>query len=267
MKIMISITHIGLALAFFSLSTMHAQAPASSQKQTTGAVPVNLTAKSANVADSGTPVKINILRWSNDDESKPVVAALDPAAQAAAQAAAANGGRGGARGGRGGDAAAGLDPNDPALADLVAAGRGGRGGRGGGGRGGRGDGEPAKPPDPIVTLTAALGKAPTVGYLWTNETVGYSIKYARRIPLPDGGERIILATDRRLGGGTAGWKLSGNAAPTDYEFTLIELRMDSKGSGEGKTSLTTKVLFDNEAKTIALENYAAAPAVLQNVKR
>ena len=267
MKLMIPIALcLFLALAFFSLPAMHAQTPASSPKQTTGGVPLNFTAKSANVADAGTPIKINILRWSNDDESKPVVAALDPAAQDAAQAA-ANGGRGGGRGGRGGDAAAGLDPNDPALADLVAAGRGARGGRGAGGRGGRGDAEPAKPPDPIVTLTGALGKAPTVGYLWTNETVGYSIKYAHRIPLPDGGERIILATDRRLGGGTAGWKLSGNAAPTDYEFTLIEVRMDSKGSGEGKTSLTTKVVFDNEAKTIALENYAAAPALLQNVKR
>ena len=55
--------------------------------------------------------------------------------------------------------------------------------------------------------------------------------------------------------------------PTDYEFTLIELRMDSKGSGEGKASLTSKVIFEDEAKTLALDNYAATPAVLQNVKR
>ena len=58
------------------------------------------------------------------------------------------------------------------------------------------------------------------------------------------------------------------AAPlTDYEFTLIEIRLDAKGSGEGKTSLTTKVIVDNEAKTVALDNYAATPAILQNVKR
>jgi len=234
--------------------------------QATGTSPIALTAKSANVAQSGTPIKLNILRWSTDDERKPIVAALDPAAQeAAAQAAASSGGRGGrGRGGARGDqgAAAGLDPNDPALADLVAAGRGGRGGRG---RGGRGDAEPAKPADPIVTLTGALNKAPTVGYLWTNEVVGYSIKYAFRASLPDGGERIILATDRRLGG-TVGWK-PATGTPTDYEFTLIEIRMDSKGMGEGKSSLTSKVVFDNEAKTIALDNYSATPAVLQNVKR
>ena len=115
-------------------------------------------------------------------------------------------------------------------------------------------------------MTAALGKAPTVGYLWTSEVVGYSIKYAYRIPLPDGGERIILVTDRRLGAGTGGWKVA-TGTPTDYEFTLIEIRIDSKGLGEGKASLTSKVIFENEAKTLALDNYAATPAVLQNVKR
>ncbi|PYS35521.1 MAG: hypothetical protein DMG14_26800 [Acidobacteria bacterium] len=196
---------------------------------------------------------------------------LDPAAQAAAQAAAAAGGRGarGARGGRGGTrgdqgAAAGLDPNDPALADLVAAGQAARGG--GRDRGGRGDTAPAKPADPISLLTAALSKAPTVGYLWTNEVVGYSIKYAYRTPLPNGGERIILATDRRLGAGTAGWKVA-TGTPTDYEFTLIEMRMDAKGFGEGKASLTSKVILDNEGKTLALDNYAATPTIFQNVKR
>ena len=35
---------------------------------------------------------------------------------------------------------------------------------------------------------------------------------------------------------------------TDYEFTLIEIRLDAKGMGEGKTSITTKVIVDNEAQ-------------------
>jgi hypothetical protein len=253
---------LGLAFAFLHVFT----AAGTAQQQTAGAGVINLTGKSANVAESGTPIKINILRWSTDDERNPVVAALDPVAQAAAQAAAAEAGRGG-RGGRGNrGAATGLDPNDPALADVVASGRGGRGGRGGG-RGGRGDAEPAKPPDPIATLTTALTKAPTVGYFWTNEVVGYSIKYAYRTPLPDGGERIILATDRRLGGGTAGWKPNATGTPTDYDFTLIEVRIDPKGMGEGKASLTSKVIFDSEAKTVALDNYSSTPVILQGVKK
>ena len=243
---------IGLYLSTTPAATVHAVA----QKQTAAAAAVNFTAKSANVNEAGTPVKINLLRWSTDQERNSLVASMDPNAPPAA-------GRGGARGGRGGR---GLDANDPALADVVGAGAdAGRGGRGGGGRGGRG-GAPPAPPNPIANLTAAINNSPTVGYIWTNEVVGYSIKYAFHAPLPDGGERIILATDRRLGEYNSAWKLAGST-PTDYEFTVVEIRLDSKGSGEGKTSLTTKVVVDNDARTIALETYSATPATLQSVKR
>ena len=116
-------------------------------------------------------------------------------------------------------------------------------------------------------MTAAIGRAPTLGYIWTNDVTGYAIKYADHASLPGGGERIILATDRRLGAHTAAWRPVAAPTVTDYEFTLIEIRLDSKGFGEGKTSLTTKVILDNEAKTVALDDYAATPAILQNVKR
>jgi hypothetical protein len=160
---------------------------------------------------------------------------------------------------------AGAGANPPAAA--------GRGGAGRGrGRGGRGDA--SAPPKPIAALTAAIAKAPTLGYIWTNDVTGYSIKYAYHAALPDGGERIVLATDRRLGAYSPGWRPV--AAPTDYEFTLLEIHLNAKGLGEGKTSLTTKVIVDDNAqgaqgapgaKTVALDNYAAAPAILQNVKR
>ncbi len=116
-------------------------------------------------------------------------------------------------------------------------------------------------------MTTALGKAPTIGYIWTNDVTGYSIKYAYRSPQPAGGERIVLATDRRLGAYSSAWKPAAAATPTDYEFTVIEIRLDAKGSGEGKTSLTTKVVVDGDAKTIALENYGATVTMLQGVKR
>ncbi len=241
---------LGVVLLFLVIPFAFAQKPA------TEADPFTLTARSANVAQPGAPVKVVVFRWSSEEERNRIVLPLDPAAQAAAQAAAAAEGRGrGGRGTRGQAGAAELDPNDPALAEVIARGRGARG---------RGDAA-AKPPDPISEFTAAVGKAPTVGYVWTDEVVGYSIKYARRIPLPAGGERIIIATDRRLGAGTAGWKPTTGIA-TDYEFTVIEIHVDSKGLGEGKASLATKVILDNETRTPALEGYAAAPAILQNVK-
>jgi hypothetical protein len=116
-------------------------------------------------------------------------------------------------------------------------------------------------------LTAALQKTPTVGILWTSETTGYSIHYAYRFPQPDGGERIVLATDRRLGVWNNLWKPAGSAVPNDYAFSVIELRLNSKGEGEGKASLTGKVTADTAAKTIALDGYSTLPIVLKGVKR
>jgi hypothetical protein len=120
--------------------------------------------------------------------------------------------------------------------------------------------------DPITALAETISKAPTIGYLWTDEVAGYSIKYAYRAGLPNGGERIILATDRRLGAFAPAWKPVAPSV-TDYQFTIVELRLDAKGVGEGKTSLTTKILVDNEARMIALDNYGATSAILANVKR
>ena len=111
-----------------------------------------------------------------------------------------------------------------------------------------------------------MKKEPTVGVLWTSEIVGYSIKYAYRLPQPDGGERIILATDRRVGTWSNLWKLPASNA-TDYAFSIIELRVNSNGVGEGKISMTGKLAVDSNAKAIALDGYDALPVILKGVKR
>ena len=117
-------------------------------------------------------------------------------------------------------------------------------------------------------LLGLLQKAPTIGYVWTTETAGYPLRYAYRVPMPDGSDRIILAIDRQLGSfEPQRWKLSGTTAHTDYQFTVIELRIGKTGLGEGKASLTSKVIADATAKTIALDNYAAAPILFQGVKK
>jgi hypothetical protein len=237
-----------LVLMMFGLSG--AFGPTHAQKQTAATGELNLTATSANVIEPGIPVRIRILRWSTDEERIPVVAAMTPAAPATAPPATAAGLPAGAGPGR----------------SAAGGGRGAaRGGRGGGGRGGRGDAGAAL--TPVAAFTAAIGRAPTLGYIWTNDITGYAIKYAYHASLPDGGERIVLATDRRLGAYSPAWKPVAASPVTDYEFTLIEIRLDSRGSGQGTTSLTTKVIVDDRAKTVALDNYAATPPIFQNVKR
>src|SRR4029450_7931406 len=250
-----TLTTLGLLLALFSTST-GAQGRSAQPEQTSRTGAVSLTASSANVSQPGNPVQIDILRWSTEEERRLFLAALNPPPPAAPPPAASS--SSGA-------------PSTAASGDAAA-----RGGRGAG-RGGRGRGRGAAtaPLSPIAALTAAIGKAPTIGYVWTSGITGYSIKYAYHAPLPDGGERIILATDRRLGAYLPAWTpvtatSSGSEAPaaaaaTDYEFTLIEMRMNSKGWGEGKTSLTAKVIVDGDAKTLALDDYAGAALNLKNV--
>ena len=215
---------------------------------------LKLTATSVNVSEPGNNVRIDLNRWSSDQERTQLVTALTPpppapaevpappiaaAPAAGAEGAAARGGRGGARG-----AAAGA--------------------RGGGARGGRGGN--AGPVDPVAAFTTAIGRAPTIGYIWTNEVTGYAIKHALRLPSSDGSERILLATNRRIGANTFSWT-PVKGTPTPYEFTVLEIRLTASGSGEGKASLTANVTIDNDAKAIGIENYASAPALLEKVKR
>jgi hypothetical protein len=184
---------------------------------------LNLRATVANPA-SGGALTITLSRWSAEAERAPLMAALAAPRPAARPAGSA----------------------PPAGA----AGR------------GRGRGAPPPPPSLFARLSAAVKAAPTLGYIWTDGVTGYSIKYAWRAPASDDKERIVLVTDRRLNSHTADWAPASGAA-ADADFTVIEMRIDRQGAGEGKTSLTTGVAIDTEAKTLALEGYAAAPAWLK----
>jgi hypothetical protein len=106
-----------------------------------------------------------------------------------------------------------------------------------------------------------------VGHLWSSEVAGYSVHYAAKLAQPDGSERIVLITDRRLGAWNDLWKPAGPDAPSSYAFSVIELHLNAKGEGEGKISLTGKVAADETAKTVTLESYGALPVILKNVRR
>jgi hypothetical protein len=252
---------------------MIAQAPAS------GPV-LKLTATSDNVSSAGETIKLNLNKWSTDAERDQFVAAWSMTASANARGGGA-GGRGGGAGRGGNGAARGAAATAPAAAPADAApdlpvdpdavplpaaaparggGGGGRGGRGGGG------GANAAVVTPAGSLFTALQNGPVNGYMWTSEVTGYAIRYAYKLPLPNGGQRIILATDRRLGASNATWKPAGASTPTDYEFTVMEFRLGPKGDGEGKASLTGKVTVDAASKSIALDGYDALPVVFKAIK-
>ena len=189
----------------------------------------------AHATGADVPLTVEVFRWSTDAERAPMLAALAPPAAAPQPAAAPAAGGDAGRGGR--------------------AGRAGRGGRGGGGGN-------AAPPNPLARLTTAVKAAPTLGFIWGDGVTGYSIKYAWHAPADAGRERIVLVTERRLGAHAPGWVPAPVVTP-DAEFTVVEMRVDAKGVGEGKASLTTTVALDAKAQTLALDGYDAAPVLLK----
>jgi hypothetical protein len=112
-------------------------------------------------------------------------------------------------------------------------------------------------------LLDVLRDLPKVGYFKTPESLAYDIHYAQRTPLPDRGERVVLATDRHI----RFWEVARGARTTDYPFTIIELRLNGDGRGEGKLSLATKVIADKKDNTVVLENWGTQPVLLKDVRR
>jgi hypothetical protein len=112
-------------------------------------------------------------------------------------------------------------------------------------------------------LLDALQDLPRVGYFKTPDSIGWDIHFARKMPGSDGGERVTLITDRRIGF----WEASRQPRSIDYPFTVIELRLNGDGEGEGKMSIATKIIADKQSNTIVLENYDLQQVMLNNVKR
>lgn len=183
-----------LALAFASWSTRAAESPALAQ-------PIKFSATTTNLGrDSDTPVQIDLLRFTSDEDRESLATAVSEK---------------------------GIDALQPQLASK-----------------------------------------PSLGFLWTDSSVGHLIRYAARSPLPGGGERIVIATDRPLGSyGLQPWQPAPPAEATPYPFTVLELHFDSKGKGEGTFSLAARVAMDAATRTLGIEQFATAPRLLKNAKR
>jgi hypothetical protein len=111
-------------------------------------------------------------------------------------------------------------------------------------------------------LLDALQDMPRIGYFKTPNSLGWDLRFARKMPGADGGERVVLVTDRRIDF----WEAANRPRSIDYPFTVIELRLNADGEGEGKMSLATKIIADKEANIITLENFDLQPVMLKNVK-
>lgn len=120
-------------------------------------------------------------------------------------------------------------------------------------------------PDP-AELQRTLDALPTVGYIWpSSSSLGISIKYATRTERPGGGELITLATIRRLGAyALQPWTATTapRAEAATEPFTVIVLRLNSDGTGDGTMSLAAEPVFDTTAGTVSLAQADTAPVLL-----
>jgi hypothetical protein len=111
-------------------------------------------------------------------------------------------------------------------------------------------------------LLDELRETRRVGYIRTPNSVGYDLRFAQDIPGEDGGRRVILVTDRPIGF----WEAANQPRSIEYPFTLIELRLNRDGEGEGKMSIATKITGNRAFNLIELEDYATQPVRLVAVR-
>lgn len=111
-------------------------------------------------------------------------------------------------------------------------------------------------------LLAALQKvSPPVGVIRSEGSLGWDLYYARIHPGEDGGYRLVFATDRPISFAEA----ASRTRSSEYEFMLCEIHLDRNGQGQGKLAVRAKVAWDEETKTIEIENYDIEPIRLTKV--
>ena len=114
--------------------------------------------------------------------------------------------------------------------------------------------------DGAEKLLGVLQDQTSVGTIKTPDSLAYDLRYANQIPLPEGGRRIVLATDRPIGF----WEATRRPRTIDYPFTVIQMEIDRNGEGNGTLSYATKIISAGD--TIVLENFATQPVMLTKIK-
>ena len=109
-------------------------------------------------------------------------------------------------------------------------------------------------------LLKALQKMPKVGYIRTSTSLAWDLHYARQNPLPDGGRRIVFATDRPIGFREA----ANQPRSMDYPFTVVEMQFDKDDKGVGKILLGNEDLHRQGQQPRARELRPAAGALQRN---
>ena len=119
-------------------------------------------------------------------------------------------------------------------------------------------------------LLKALQKEPSRGRIsfpaWQgpdpqNYRLGWDLRYVAHTQLPDGGDRLVIATDRQM----SMWEVQNQPRTVDYPFTLFEIHIPKEGKGEGRGFGATQIKFDKKKNQIELEQYSAGDLRLNEI--
>ncbi|MCG6925333.1 MAG: hypothetical protein LJF30_08490 [Acidobacteria bacterium] len=102
---------------------------------------------------------------------------------------------------------------------------------------------------------------PRCGFARTSNSLGWDIYFARETPLPDGGRKIVVATDRPV----SMWEARNQGRSMDYQFSLAEIHLPATGTGQGKAIPRAKLSFNAKTNTLEIENWENIPVLLNEV--
>lgn len=101
----------------------------------------------------------------------------------------------------------------------------------------------------------------SVGRIYTPGTIGYELRFAEQQPQPEGGRRIVVATDRPM----SFRELTSQTRSVDYPFTWAQLNLRPDGTGQGELAVRARVSGDRPNRPIEVETFELQPIRLEQV--
>jgi hypothetical protein len=101
----------------------------------------------------------------------------------------------------------------------------------------------------------------SVGRIYTPGSIGYELRFAEQQKLPEGGRKVILATDRPM----TFWELINRPRSSQYPFTWVQLNLKADGTGDGELAVAARVHGDRPTRPIEVETFQIQPVRLQSV--
>ena len=101
-----------------------------------------------------------------------------------------------------------------------------------------------------------------------NALLGWDLRYAWQTPLPDGGQRIVVALDRYM----SFWEVRQSAAhgrlPVHGLSSKCAFDNDGRAEETARSSVATRINFEKAERNevVELEDYASEPVRLHQVR-